>query len=145
MQIQPATWRDLNPVRQLEQACFPKDAWPLLDVLGVLTMPNIVRLKAVNANHIVGFIAGDIRPSQHIAWIATLGVLPEYRRRGIASQLLQACEERFQVPTIRLSVRASNQSAIHLYEKYGFYQVGIWPYYYQDGEDALVLEKTAQI
>ena len=44
--IQPATWRDLNSLRHLERLCFPKDAWPLLDLVGVLTLPNVVRLKA---------------------------------------------------------------------------------------------------
>ena len=84
---------DLNEVlRQLESVCFPKDAWPLLDMLGVLTLPNVVRLKAVVGEQMVGFIAGDIRRVENVAWIATIGVLPEYRRRGIGTALLQACE-----------------------------------------------------
>jgi ribosomal protein S18 acetylase RimI-like enzyme len=139
--IEPATWRDLNQLRFIEKVCFPQDAWPLWDLIGVLTLPNVVRLKAVTDDHMVGFIAGDVRPSQHMAWIATVGVLPEYRGRGIGKALMKACEERLAIPTIRLSVRVSNQAAVQLYQHLGYHRVGIWPTYYQDGEDAVVMEK----
>lgn len=139
--IELANWRDLGALRRLERVCFPQDAWPLIDLVGVLTLPDVVRLKAVADGDMVGFIAGDVRPSEHLAWIATLAVLPEFRGRGIGSALLQACEARLEVPTIRLSVRMSNQTAIHLYRASGYERVGIWPRYYQDDEDALVMEK----
>jgi ribosomal-protein-alanine N-acetyltransferase len=139
--VQPANLRDLNSLRRLEQICFPKDAWPLLDLIGVLSMPNIVRLKAVDADQLVGFIAADVRRGQNIAWIATVGVLPEYRRRGVATALLAACEGRLKVGTVRLSVRASNEAAIQLYKRLSYRQVGSWQAYYADGEDALVFEK----
>jgi ribosomal protein S18 acetylase RimI-like enzyme len=139
--IQPATWRDLNGLRHLEQVCFPKDAWPLLDLVGVLTLPNIVRLKATVGEMMVGFIAGDIRPHQHLAWIATIGVLPEFQGRGIASMLLKACENRLDMPRIRLCVRVGNLAAIQLYQAASYQRTAVWKDYYQDHEDALVMEK----
>jgi ribosomal-protein-alanine N-acetyltransferase len=139
--IEPAGWKDLNAVRHVEQVCFPLDAWPLWDILGVLTFPNVVRLKATDDGKVVGFIAGDLRPSENLAWIATIGVLPDYRRRGIGAALLQACEERLTLKRIRLMVRISNQEAIELYRRTGYHQAGVWPHYYQDGEDAYILEK----
>jgi len=107
----------------------------------VLTFPNVVRLKATDNGKMVGFIAGDLRPSENLAWIATIGVLPEYRRQGIGAALLQACEERLTLPRIRLMVRISNQVAIQLYRRTGYHQASVWPHYYQDGEDAYILEK----
>jgi len=139
--IKPATWRDLRGVYVLEKACFGRDAWPIWDVLGVLTFPDIVRLKAEEGEQLVGFIAGDERRSEKLAWIATFGVLPGWRRQGIGGRLLQACEVRLQQPLIRLTVRVSNQAAIQLYLQYGYRKVGRWPRYYQKTEDALVLEK----
>jgi len=139
--IAPATWRDLNALRHLEQICFPRDAWPLWDLIGVLTLPNVVRLKAVLDDQMIGFIAGDLRTTERLAWIATIGVLPAYRGQGIGSALLQACEERLGDVDIRLNVRVSNHNAIRLYEKYGYQRIGVWPRYYLDGEDALVMEK----
>jgi ribosomal-protein-alanine N-acetyltransferase len=139
--IQPATWRDLNALRSLERICFPQDSWPLLDLIGILTLPNVVRLKAIVNGEMVGFIAGDVRLHKRMAWIATVAVLPEHRRRGIGNALLQACEAQMDVPDVRLSVRASNNDAIRLYRVAGYQHVGVWPDYYQDGEDALIMEK----
>jgi len=139
--VEPATWRDLNPLRQLEQICFPLDVWPIWDMVGVLTFPGVVRLKATRDGEMVGFIAADLRRTQNLAWISTLGVLPAYRRQGLATTLLRACEAQLQVPRIRLSVRASNQPALRLYSQLGYKQHSVWSRYYSDGEDALVLEK----
>jgi ribosomal protein S18 acetylase RimI-like enzyme len=139
--IAPANWRDLNALRHIEKVCFPLDAWPLLDLFGVLTYPGVVRLKAVSEGQMVGFIAGDVRRSEGIAWIATIAVLPEHQGRGIGTTLLQACEVQIPLPTIRLCVRPSNQVAIRLYERFGYARAGEWSRYYQDGEAALVMEK----
>jgi len=139
--IVAASLRDLGALRQVERICFPKDAWPLLDLISVLTFPGVVRLKAVSDNQMVGFIAGDVRRSEGIAWIATVAVLPEYRGRGIGSALLAACEAQIPLSKIRLCVRPSNEAAIRLYERIGYIKVGEWARYYQDGESALVMEK----
>jgi ribosomal-protein-alanine N-acetyltransferase len=144
-EIIPATWRDLSELRHLERVCFPKDAWPLLDLIAVLSFPNVIRLKAVVDDKMVGFIAGDLRSSKKMAWIATIGVLPEFRRQGIAAALLNECETRLDVARIRLSVRLGNAGAIRLYETFGYQRVDIWPKYYQDGTDALVFQKLCQI
>jgi ribosomal protein S18 acetylase RimI-like enzyme len=139
--IEIASIRDLGALRHVEQVCFPKDAWPLIDLIGVLTFPGVIRFKAVNDKQMVGFIAGDVRRMEGVAWIATVAVLPDYRGRGIGSALLKACEEKITVNRVRLCVRMSNDVAIRLYEKFGYSKVGEWTRYYQDGESALVMEK----
>ncbi len=139
--IQSATWRDLQDLHHLEHACFEKDAWPILDLLGVLTFPGVVRLKADWDGKMVGFIGGESRDHQQTGWIITLGVLEEYRGRGVAKALLERCEQKLAVRMMRLCVRVSNEAAIHLYKNMGYIQVEIWPQYYRGGEDALVFEK----
>jgi ribosomal protein S18 acetylase RimI-like enzyme len=144
MEIIPATLRDLSTLRRLEHICFEKDSWPLFDLIAVLTFPDVVRLKAVEDDKMVGFIAGDPRPSQGFSWIATIAVLPDYRRKGIGRALLNACEAQLRTPRLRLSVRATNQSAITLYEQEGYRTMDIWKAYYNDGENAIVMEKPRQ-
>jgi ribosomal-protein-alanine N-acetyltransferase len=140
-QVLRASWQDLNDLRKLEDICFAEDSWPLWDLIAVLTMPKIIRLKAVIGDQMVGFIAGDPHPREGIGWIATLGVLPQYRRLGVAAALLSQCEQELQLPRIRLSVRRSNDPALTLYKKFDYQLVDVWRNYYNSGEDALVLEK----
>jgi len=140
-EILEAKIRDLASHHALEKECFGIDAWPLIDLISVLLLPGIVRLKAVIDDRMVGFIAAELRHSQKIGWIVTLGVKPGYRRKGIARNLLLACMTRIDVPRFRLSVRKSNQAALNLYAQEGFRMVDTWSRYYADGEDALVLEK----
>lgn len=116
----------------------------MLDVLGALTVPKIIRIKAQEGEKLIGFIAADLRRAQATAWIATLAVLPDYWRRGIGSRLLECCEERVNQPLIRLCVRQNNIPAIQLYNKYGYQHVDTWKKYYRGGDNALVFEKTIQ-
>ena len=141
MEIQTASLRDLGALRKLEHACFEKDAWPLLDLMAVLTWPDIIRLKAVEDGQMIGFVAGDPRHSNGVAWIATIGVDPRYQRRGIGRALLEACEAQIKSPRVKLTVRMSNSGAVSLYEKEGYRTVDVWKGYYNDGEDGLVMEK----
>lgn len=141
MEIQKASIRDLNALRKLEKESFDKDAWPLFDLIAVLTFPDVIRLKAVEDGLMVGFAAGDPRPSQGWGWIATIAVDPRFQRRGIGRSLLHACEGELGIPKVRLTVRLSNHAAISMYEHEGYATVDIWQAYYNDGEDAMVMEK----
>ena len=142
MEIVTASILDLNALRKLGNESFQKDAWPLFDLIAVLTFPEVIRLKAVEDGQMTGFIAGDPRPRDGWGWIATIAVDPRYRRRGIGRALLRACEERLGVPRSRLTVRISNQAAIAMYEKEGYTTTEIWNGYYNDGEDGMVMEKN---
>ena len=141
--IETASLNDLAGMRAIEQACFPLDAWPLLELIGALTLPGLVRLKASVEGRMVGFAGGMIKKAKTEGWITTLGVLPGYRRSGIASALLDECEKAMGMPVIRLTVRRSNLGALHLYRLRGYSQVEIWEHYYEGGEDGLVLEKLS--
>lgn len=143
MEIVNANLFDLTALRRLEKICFEKDAWPLIDLMAVLTFPEVIRLKAVEDDQkMVGFVAGDPRPREGWGWIATIGVDPSYRRRGIGLSLLHACEARLGVPHARLTVRVSNMDAITMYQKDGYQTIDIWKGYYNDGEDAQLMEKS---
>jgi len=143
-QIETAGWRDMKALHALEKSCFKEDAWPLVELLGVLTFPGVVRIKAVASGSMVGFIAGDANRGENTGWILTLGVQPEMRRRGIAGALLKECERLMDMATVKLTVRRGNLAAIGLYEKLGYRKVDVWPRYYRNGEDGLVFEKILE-
>jgi ribosomal-protein-alanine N-acetyltransferase len=139
--IRTASIIDIGSLQKLERACFDQDAWSLFDLVAVLSFSDVVRLKAVIGNQMVGFIAGDPRPAEKLAWIATLGVLPAHQNQGIGFAILQACEKQLAVPRIRLCVRPSNHSALGLYSRAGYQTINTWKEYYNDKGDALVMEK----
>ena len=72
-----------------------------------------------------------------------LAVKKEYRRQGLAFNLMEAMAEiagKNEITDQTLEVRKSNAEAIKLYEKCGFVVKGIRPLYYTDThEDALIM------
>jgi len=141
LSVLPATWRDYRQVLALERVCFNEDAWPWIDILGALTFPDTVRLKAELDGRVVGFAVGDLRRREDLGWIATIGVHPDFRRRGIGRRLLLACEEALGTGRIRLTLRLSNLEARQLYERNGYVEIDRLERYYRDGEGAYVMEK----
>lgn len=139
--ILPATIRDLFDVHALERACFGPDAWDYFELTSILLFGRAVRLKAVADGKLVGFVAGDPRRREGYGWIATIGVHPDYQRRGIGDALLSSCEAALSQPQFKLTVRASNAAALSLYHKFGYRRVEVWPRYYTGGEDGVVMEK----
>ena len=77
------------------------------------------------------------------AHICTLGVHPDWRRRGVGELLLSTMIDAaasLNANVVTLEVRVSNVAAQRLYEKYGFESVGLRKGYYSDNqEDALVM------
>jgi ribosomal-protein-alanine N-acetyltransferase len=74
-----------------------------------------------------------------------VAVAPEYRRRGVATTMLDRLFELTAADGRRgytLEVRVSNAGAIRLYEQVGFKARGIRRGYYTDNrEDALIMWK----
>jgi ribosomal-protein-alanine N-acetyltransferase len=83
--------------------------------------------------------------SARVGHVISIAVLQEYRRRGIGSALmseaLKIFEKKYDVDSVYLEVRVSNQPAINMYEKFGFVKARIIRGYYRDGEDAYVMVK----
>ena len=79
--------------------------------------------------------------------VLNLCVHPDWQQQGIGTQLLKALlltAEILNVTVLFLEVRISNESAISLYQKFGFNEVGIRHNYYpakHGREDAVVLAK----
>jgi len=136
-----ASWRDLSALRKHEKECFNKDdAWPLIDLIGTLTLPGLVRLKLEVDDRIIGFFAGSTRQRAGFGSVLSIGVSPAWQGLGLGARLLDAGERALNTPRYELCTRRSNTSAIHLYEKAGYVQTDTWKGYYF-GEDALVFEK----
>ncbi len=78
--------------------------------------------------------------------INNLAIRPDYRRRGLARELLARVMEeamRLGAPTATLEVRRSNDAARELYQSAGFKLAGVRTSYYTNPiEDALILTRA---
>jgi ribosomal-protein-alanine acetyltransferase len=89
-----------------------------------------------------GFLVAWHLPGE--SQVAELGVRPDRRRRGLGRSLLRDAvgEARSRgASVVTLEVRAENEAGIKLYESEGFAVVGRRPKYYEDREDAILMEK----
>ncbi|KPK77348.1 MAG: hypothetical protein AMJ89_02575 [candidate division Zixibacteria bacterium SM23_73] len=134
---------DVEEVARLERICF-SDPWSKETFMQELQLKLAIPLVVKLGEEVVGYtclwhLDGQLE-------VANFAVSPDYRSKGIGEKLmrrilLEAKERACQ--SIVLSVRESNKSAINLYTKFGFVEVGRRKKYYRlPTEDALTMLKT---
>jgi ribosomal-protein-alanine N-acetyltransferase len=143
--LQPLGPLDRAVAAALHGSCFD-DGWSEAAMTEILAMPGSFGALAQVGDQPVGFvIALAVGPE---AEILTLGVLPKFRRRGIARHLLTWVIERLgdaACPRLLLEVAEDNVAARALYGKLGFAEVGRRPSYYRrsaGAKAAIVLART---
>ena len=141
LQIVPMVPDDLFRVAALERVCFPADPWSPETFLAALENPNTAVLLARGED---GAIWGYAVLSAILddGYLDNIAVVPEARCRGVGEALLSAVIgfSRENLSVLMLEVRASNDPAIALYEKYGFAVVGRRKNYYDaPKEDAILM------
>lgn len=81
------------------------------------------------------------------AYLQTIEVLPQHRKHGVASALLQRIESSSSTAgasTLWLHVDAANDDAIRLYERHGFAFQGKKDHYYARDRGALIYRKLLE-
>jgi [ribosomal protein S18]-alanine N-acetyltransferase len=132
-----------GPVALLHGACFPEDPWNSSAIAEVLGTVGFFGRIAWEDEAPVGFaLARDLRTECEIL---SLGVLPERRREGVGTALLNSVcvEARLRsAESLVLEVAEDNIAALALYAERGFLPVGRRRNYYRrtrNSADALVL------
>jgi ribosomal-protein-alanine N-acetyltransferase len=128
----------------LHCACFPEDPWNSSAIAEIKNLTGFFGRIARLDDILTGFIlALDLRKECEIL---SLGVLPERRREGIGSTLLDSVCSEGRVrgaECIVLEVAVDNSAALALYTGRGFMPVGHRRNYYQQASrrvDALILQ-----
>jgi ribosomal-protein-alanine N-acetyltransferase len=132
---------DLDVVEAIEHQAYPTP-WSRSMFDAELRKPSSLALGAFTGEEV---LVGYAFVSRYVdAWhVMNIAVADEFRRRGIASALLERLFEVTATDPRRgytLEVRVSNEGAIKLYERLGFEARGIRRAYYTDNrEDALIM------
>jgi ribosomal-protein-alanine N-acetyltransferase len=141
------TEQDLAGVMEIEQALFPDDAWSEGMLRGELAGQPATRHYVVAVEQdedIVGYAglcavgdAGDVQ---------TIAVRADRWGNGVGAALLSALLTEAAgrgCASVYLEVRADNERAQKLYERFGFERIGVRKRYYQpSGVDAIVMTKS---
>ena len=139
--IIPMTADHLDQVAEIEQICF-SDPWSRRMLSEHLENECAATLVALSENGTVLGYAGLLVVLDE-GYITNVAVRPEYRRQGIAGELLRVFHrfaEGNKMAFLTLEVRDSNTSARALYTKHGFKEVGVRKNYYDHPkEDAIIM------
>jgi [ribosomal protein S18]-alanine N-acetyltransferase len=145
--VKPISVDEIESIVILDRLCFG-GLWSIDSYRRELTNDNshflgvsIDKSLEPETSGIIGF--GCFWAILDEAHITLLGVHPQYQRQGLGKLLLGALLDKarsIEMARATLEVRASNQGAIDLYERFGFQTVGRRKKYYQDtGEDGIIM------
>ncbi|MBB5343197.1 GNAT family N-acetyltransferase [Tunturibacter empetritectus] len=140
----------LDAMYALDQECFsPEFRFDRESMRAFAEGPDAIVRIALTANgKIAGFVIVHLEPmaSKQRAYVVTLDVAEEYRRRGLAQRLLLQAEERAVAAGaqwMELHVFTGNHGAIRFYESSGYERVDVRRRFYGGaGLDAFVYRKN---
>jgi [ribosomal protein S18]-alanine N-acetyltransferase len=139
---------DLGALHQLDQICFaPGVAYSRAEIAGYVRRPGAKTWVAESAEgqrrEIIGFVIAhcDRRRQGHII---TLDVAPQWRRRSVATQLMDAAEswmQRHGTELVSLETAEDNLAAQSFYLMRGYVKLRRIEHYYGTGEAAWLMAK----
>ena len=129
---------DFDRLWRIDQQCFPPGiAYTQMDLTGFVTRRKAITLVAEfsEGSEFTGGIAGFAvaQPIRKIGRILTLDIVPEARRFGLATRLMQECEQRLRAvgcEKVYLEIAVNNELALLLYQKLGYEILRTLPLYY---------------
>ena len=141
-QIRLARQTDLTGIFLVEDDSFSKPYPHDLIAKLLRDWPNSFLVAEHQPGKIIGYcVAAEEGKSAHLI---SIGVIQEYRRRGIGTALIRRLLANLSsgVKELRLEVKENNREAITFYEAIGFKQVDYAQNYYEDGSAAIQMHLT---
>lgn len=142
--LREMTGADLSAVHALETVLFPADAWPLHLFEEELAHPEWRLYWVLEAGAEIVAYAGA-QYSSGMADVQTIAVSPAHEGRGLGGflmRLMAARSRAWGATDLLLEVRVDNERAQALYERHGYTVIHTRRGYYNDGCDALIMQKS---
>jgi ribosomal-protein-alanine N-acetyltransferase len=98
---------------------------------------------AIVKDEVIGFVV-LIMSGALVGYIQTVGVLPEWRNKGIGTRLLKFAEDKMftKAPNVFLCVSSFNKKAQELYQRLGYEVIGELKDYIVPGHSEILLRKS---
>jgi ribosomal protein S18 acetylase RimI-like enzyme len=144
MAIRVATVADAAALLSIENASFSSDKIKARQMRYLLTQAKAFSLVFIESANIVGYCTVLTPAFPRPARIYSLAVDENFRGKKIASSLLQQAIDTARAmnyTSIRLEVRAEHLGVQALYQGLGFSEIGRIEAYYEDGEQAIHMQK----
>ena len=151
--IREAVPSDFEILWSIDQRCFEPGisysrrelAW-YMKLRGAFTLIGETRSSARSKWSIAGFVVGQVLRGK-LSHVVTIDVLPDTRRTGLGTTLMEAAETRFRqagCDTTVLETAVDNLAAVRFYKRLGYHVVKTIPRYYLDRVDALMMVKLLE-
>lgn len=137
---------DFPTLCEIDRLCFPADiAYTPAEIAFWMRSPKAFAILAEDraADRVAGFVLARSEGNGR-GHIITIEVLPEFRRAGVATALMERAHARLWqlgATYVELVTWVENAPAIAFYEKLGYQIIGRLPRHYPNGMDAWLLAK----
>lgn len=144
MIVRELTKNDIDEILKIEESIY-KNPWNKEAFINDIETDIAFDYVLEHNNVIIGYYGFWIMFDD--VDITKVSIRKELQGKGLANILMEDFFNRIKnldINTITLEVRVSNYKAINLYKKYGFKEIGIRKEYYDDLEDAYILQKEVK-
>jgi ribosomal-protein-alanine N-acetyltransferase len=138
--LRPMRWPDIEAVHAIETEVFDVDPWSAEQFWGELAQATRRYVVAESGGAIVGYAGAYLLPPD--ADVQTIAVSPTAQGSGVGRLLLEeliAIAIELGSTQLLLEVRSDNESALGMYERFGFESISRRRDYYATGVDALIM------
>ena len=145
IRIRRAEPADLAALLALENASFTGDKLSERRMRHWISARNAILLTAYSGTHLLGSCLVLTRVDSPAARLYSIAISKAARGQGLGSKLLRKAESLARKNgsrSIRLEVAAGNSAAIGLYQKLGYVVFGRKAGYYDNGQDAIRMQKA---
>ena len=147
IRIETASIRMLDKFCEIENQCFDQEAFTKQQLAYLLSDYNTIGLVARIDSDIAGFIISQVEIENDWLYghIITVNVAPNYRRKGVATRMLQETESILRgkgIAESHLEVREDNSNALKLYQNNGYRKIQRLERYYGNNKHGLFLKKS---
>ncbi len=150
--LRPAEQDDIDRLEEIESSCFSSDNLSRRSFQRFIRPGAhellIAEIQQGATQKLIAYVLVLYRTGTSLARLYSIAVAADYQGLGVAQLLVHAAEQAAREKPcayMRLEVNVHNAVAIKVYKKLGYQSIDVIKHYYEDGSDALRMEKRIYV